>query len=82
MRRHLATTNHGDALTLTRVSLEADPSTDGDMEGFAALVGLLRTAVEVPDLLRHEVVCPTEIRVYHTGNNWVLESTCLKGPKE
>jgi len=57
--------------------IESDPCAKGTQQSTVVLLGLLQNFAQVPDLLSCGLTTPETIRIWQTGNGWVVEAEVI-----
>lgn len=74
MRRTVSEAAVGDRLVRHRTRIEDDPSPKGSWEARNKLFNLFQTILNSPDLINCGLAPPEQMKVYHSGESWVIEA--------
>lgn len=74
MKRSIIRIPRGESQILVTVRFEGDEGPQEGVNGYRAMMTLLQTVANTPDLIRCEKDCPDSLRVYYQSGHWMVES--------
>ena len=77
MKRYQTATKVGENKMRYRTRIEDEPSPEGSQEARIRAHTFMRQLVENWALLNCGLEVPQEVKLYHTGNNWVVEAEAI-----
>jgi hypothetical protein len=76
VKRYISKVQLGQSKVQEQVQLVGDecPGPDDGYLGFKSFWEFIVSLQCNPTLLRHSVDCPSELKMYHNGHSWVVET--------
>lgn len=77
MKRTISRINLGEDQIRVIVKIEGEECPNDTLDSFRELISMMKTFTETPHLLQGESFAPSEVKWYHNGTRWVVESQAI-----